>query len=104
MSVASHYHVFSQGFSVIREFHDEQGDWYPPVIVPYYWKDGVLWVCCTRLELGYDKACPITTSVKWPDYTDFFVREGVMLFGYPKVNGYIPVYLEELQGKEAILF
>ena len=90
---------------MIREFHDELGDWYPPVIVPYYWKDGVLWVCSARLDLGYDKACPITTAVKWPDYTDFFISAGVMLFGNcAKVNGYIPVYLEDLQEVEAILF
>lgn len=104
MPTTKHYHIFSQGLSVIKEFHDDLGDWYPPVMIPYYWKDGILWVSMTHLELGYDKACPISASKRWPNYTDFFIRGGVMLFGYVKVNGYIPVYLEELQGVDAILF
>lgn len=104
MSTTKHYHIFSQGLSVIRESHDDVGDWYPPVIIPYYWKDGALWVCISCLELGYDKACPINASQRWPNHTDFFITRGVMLFGYAKVNGYIPIYLEELQGLDAILF
>ncbi|GAL93893.1 MAG: hypothetical protein DWQ51_20035 [Microcystis wesenbergii TW10] len=104
MSASRHYHQFSQGISVVQEFHDQQGDWYPPIIVPYFWQDGVLWVCCSRQELGYEKACPVNTAKKWLDHTDFFILNGVMLFGYPKNNGYMPVYLESLQGKDAILF
>ncbi len=99
-----HYYLFSQGLSVIREYHDEEGDWYPPVILPYYWKQGPLWVCCCRPQLGYDKACPIGCALQWPEHTDFFVMNGVMLYGYPKINGYMPVYLDELQRAEAILF
>jgi hypothetical protein len=104
MSAYLYYHQSSQGISVIREFHNEQGDWFPPMIVPYFWQDGALWVCCCSPELGYEKACPLSTAKKWPDYTDFLIVNGVMLFGYPKNNGYMPVYLESLEGEDAILF
>ena len=32
------YHVFNGGISVYKESHNEEGDWYPPVILPYFWK------------------------------------------------------------------
>lgn len=104
MSSSEPYHAFEGGIAVCRESHNEEGDWYPPQVLPYFWKDGVLWVCCNRQELGYDKACPIVAARRYREYTDFFIMRGAMLFGYPKIDGYIPVYLEELQGEEAILF
>ena len=103
MSVPIPYHIFEGGLSVIREVHNQEGDWCLLVVLPYFWKDSALWVCCSRPEIGYDKACPITSATKWSDYTDFFIVGGVMLWAYPKVDGYLPIYLEKLQGEEAIL-
>ena len=103
MSVPVPYHVFEGGLSVILLLHNQEGTWHPPVILPYFWKDNALWVCCSRPEIGYDKAIPITSATKWPDYTDFFIVGGVMLWAYAKVDGYLPVYLEDLKGIEAIL-
>lgn len=36
--------------------------------------------------------------------SDFFIVLGVALHGYAKVDGYIPVFLEQLQDDEAILW
>ncbi|RUS94935.1 hypothetical protein DSM106972_091860 [Dulcicalothrix desertica PCC 7102] len=33
-----------------------------------------------------------------------YIILGVALYGYPLVDGYIPVFLEQLQGSEAILW
>jgi hypothetical protein len=104
MSPSLPYHVFEGGIAVCRESHNSEGDWYPPQVLPYFWKDGTLWVCCNCQELGYDKACPIAAARRYPEYTDFFIMRGVMLFGYLRVDGYVPTYLEDLQGEEAILF
>jgi hypothetical protein len=100
----SYIHVFEKGFSVIQEHHTEEGDWYPPVILPYFWKDGTLWVCCCCPEMGYDKACPVDAATKWTEHTDFFLIRGTMLWAYPKTDGYLPVFLEDLQGQDALLF
>ncbi|TWH43645.1 hypothetical protein CAL7102_07385 [Dulcicalothrix desertica PCC 7102] len=32
------YHVFLGGISVYKESHDEEGDWYPPIVLPYFWR------------------------------------------------------------------
>jgi hypothetical protein len=98
------YHVFDGGISVCKESHDEQGDWYPPIILPYFWKDNALWVSRSVPELGYEKAIPIDANRKFPKHTDFFIAVGVVLCGYAQVDGYIPVFLKELQGDEAILW
>ncbi len=103
-SKALPYHVFPGGISVCSYCHDEEGDWYPPVILPYFWKDNTLWVSRSLPELGYEKAVPVNANLRFPQHSDFFIVLGVALYGYAKVNGYIPVFLEQLQGDEAILW
>ena len=55
-------------------------------------------------ELGYEKAVPVNANSRFPRHSDFFIILGVALYGYPLVDGYIPVFLEQLQGYEAILW
>ena len=98
------YHVFLGGISVYKESHDEEGDWYPPIVLPYFWKDNALWVSRSLPELGYEKAVPVNANLRFPIHSDFFIILGVELYGYAKVDGYIPVFLEQLQGYEAILW
>lgn len=98
------YHIFSGGIAVCKESHDDEGDWYPPEVLPYFWKDNALWVSRSLPQLGYEKAIPVNANSKFTDHTDFFIVLGVVLCGYAKVDGYIPVFLEELKGDEAILW
>ncbi|NJM27976.1 MAG: hypothetical protein HC856_06600 [Pseudanabaena sp. RU_4_16] len=97
------YWSIQGGIVVCRQLQTKFGTWHPPVILPYYWKENVLKVVRCLPEHGFDKACPIDASRRWPNYTDFFIVEGVMLFAYPKVDGYLPIYLGELTGEEANL-
>ncbi len=98
------YHVFAGGISVCKESHDDEGDWYPPVILPYFWRDNALCVSRSLPELGYEKAIPVDAGSRFPDHTDFFLVLGVVLCGYAKANGYMPVFLSTLKGDEAILW
>jgi hypothetical protein len=98
------YHVFPGGISVCRESHNEEGDWYPPQILPYFWKDNVLKVSRSLPELGFEKAVPVNANTRFPNHTDFFIVLGVVLCGYAKVDGYMPVFLEKLTGEEALLW
>ena len=74
------------------------------MILPYFWKNNTLWISREAPELGYEKACPVAAAHRWPEYTDFLIVRGVQLWGYPKIDGYMPVFLEELKGDETILF
>ena len=98
------YHIFPGGIAVYRETHDGEGDWYPPQVLPYFWKNNALWVSRSLPQLGYEKAIPVNANSRFPEYTDFFLILGVVLCGYAKVDGYMPVFLEELKADEAILW
>ncbi len=98
------YYVFDGGIAVCKENYDDEGDWYPPEILPYFWKDDAVWISRAMPEIGYEKAVPINSNSRFPDYTDFFIVLGVVLCGYAKADGYMPVFLEQLKGDEAILW
>jgi hypothetical protein len=97
------YCAIQGGIAVFRQLQTEFGTWCPAILLPYYWKANVLKVIRCLPEYGFDKACPIDVSRRWPDYTDFFIMLGVMLYAYPKVDGYLPIYLGDLTGEEADL-
>lgn len=98
------YFVFAGGIAVCRHIDSEFGLWHPAVILPYFWQDNALWVSRSLTEHGFEKACPVDAFSRWPDHTDFFIILGVVLCGYAKIDGYMPVFLETLKGDEAILW
>lgn len=98
------YFVFAGGIAVCRRIDNDEGSWHPPVVLPYFWKDNALWVSRSLPEHGFEKACPVDAHLRWSDYTDFFIVLGVVLCGYAKIDGYMPVFLETLTGDEAILW
>ncbi|RUT03949.1 hypothetical protein DSM106972_048630 [Dulcicalothrix desertica PCC 7102] len=56
-------------------------------------------------ELGYEKdKGTVNANSRFPIHSDFFIILGVELYGYAKIDGYITVFLEQLQGNEAILW
>jgi hypothetical protein len=97
------YFAMQNGIAVCRQLQTEFGIWCPAIVLPYYWKANILKVICCLPEYGFDKACPIDAPQRWADYTDFFIMRGVMLFAYARVDGYIPIYLDDLTGEEANL-
>lgn len=97
------YWAIQGGIAVCRQLQTEFGTWCLPIVLPYYWKANILKIVRCLPEHGFDKACPIDAARRWPDYTDFFIMRGVMLYAYPKVDGYIPIYLGDLTGEEANL-
>ncbi|GET43908.1 hypothetical protein [Microseira wollei] len=97
------YFAMQGGIAVCRQLQTEFGTWCPAIVLPYYWKANVLKVICCLPEHGFDKACPIDAPRRWPNYTDFFIMRGVMLYAYAKVDGYLPIYLGDLTGEEANL-
>ncbi|MBW4565213.1 MAG: hypothetical protein KME32_29800 [Mojavia pulchra JT2-VF2] len=73
-------------------------------ILPYFWKDNALWVSRSLPDNGYKKAIPTNANKRFRKHTDFFIAVGALLCGYAQFEGYIPVFLEELLGDEAILW
>ena len=67
-------------------------------------KDNTLWVSRSLPQMEYEKAVPVNANSRFPTHTDFFIILGVVLCGYPKVDGYMPVFLEQLKGDEAVLW
>lgn len=97
------YFAMPSGIAVCRQLQTEFGNWCPAIALPYHRKANVLKVICCLPEHGFDKACPIDAPQRWADYTDFFVMRGVMLYAYPRIDGYLPIYLGDLTGDEANL-
>jgi hypothetical protein len=97
------YFAMQGGIAVCRVLQTACGTWCSAIALPYYWKANILKVVRCLPEYGFDKACPIDAPKRWPGYTDFFIMQGVMLYAYAEVNGYMPIYLDDLTGEEANL-
>ncbi len=65
------YYIFPYGIAVCRESHNNEGDWYAPEVLPYFWKNNALWVSGSLPQIGYEEAILVNANCRFPQHTGF---------------------------------